>query len=303
MTLAHGGESPGEPDSPEAITKALALVGALGTTALAQELPINSLPIPSGIVTTAAGLASLRAAQALEANPLFNAGLGSKLQGDGVVRVSASFMESTLRRLSSVTNVRDIMHPSHLAHWLQARRYSMLDGMGAAELAKELGMATQDLTTPRTVQLWESQQPHNTSGSRGTIGCVTIDSEGNLAVVTSTGGTGNETPGRIGDTPTVAGTYCSPVVGVSCTGRGEDIVSLAFAARVAVRVEGGWPLVEAMAHGVAEANERGYLVDAIAISREADEVTWVAGGTEDAFAWAINEPDRTVCYSPSCNAD
>lgn len=39
--------------------------------------------------------------------------------------------------------------------------------------------------------------------SQGTVGAVTLDSWGNLATATSTGGLTNKKPGRIGDTPTV----------------------------------------------------------------------------------------------------
>jgi L-asparaginase len=39
--------------------------------------------------------------------------------------------------------------------------------------------------------------------SQGTVGCVCMDSWGNLAVATSTGGLTNKKPGRIGDTPTL----------------------------------------------------------------------------------------------------
>ena len=39
--------------------------------------------------------------------------------------------------------------------------------------------------------------------SQGTVGAVCMDSSGNLAVATSTGGLTNKAPGRIGDTPTI----------------------------------------------------------------------------------------------------
>ena len=43
--------------------------------------------------------------------------------------------------------------------------------------------------------------------SQGTVGAVCLDSWGNLAVATSTGGLTNKKPGRIGDTPTVGAGY------------------------------------------------------------------------------------------------
>lgn len=296
MTLVHGGESPGEPTSSEAIIKGQALLAALGAIAVEQDFPIDSVRL-AGITPTFAEKATLLAAAELEADPLFNAGRGSKLQGDGVARVSAGFMESTRRKLSSVVNVSGILHPSYLAYILQGRRYPMLDGVGATKLAHEIGMNAEDLTIPRTVQLRDEQRAQDKAGERGTIGSVSIDSETNLAVVTSTGGVGNETVGRIGDTPTIAGTYCGERVGISCTGIGEQIVNQAFAARVAVRVEDGMELKAAMERSIQEASALGHIVDAIAISRSGPSVNWAAGGTEPYFAWAAQTPSGTLSFT------
>lgn len=54
----------------------------------------------------------------------------------------------------------------------------------------------------------------------GTVGAVCIDSDGNMAAATSTGGRTGKLPGRIGDTPVVgAGTYCDNLTcAISCTG-------------------------------------------------------------------------------------
>src|SRR5258708_33112679 len=77
----------------------------------------------------------------------------------------------------------------------------------------------------------------------GTVGCVALDSEGRLAAATSTGGTGQSYPGRVGDTPIIgAGTYCTPRVGVSMTGVGERIMVLLSAKRLCDLVADGEPL-------------------------------------------------------------
>ena len=57
----------------------------------------------------------------------------------------------------------------------------------------------------------------------GTVGCVALDSDGNIAAGTSTGGMMHKQWGRIGDSPIIgAGTYAdSRIAGVSCTGHGE----------------------------------------------------------------------------------
>ncbi|CAB4281072.1 unnamed protein product [Prunus armeniaca] len=59
----------------------------------------------------------------------------------------------------------------------------------------------------------------------GTVGCLAVDSLGNLASATSTGGLVNKMVGRIGDTPIIgAGTYANSLCAVSATGKGEAII-------------------------------------------------------------------------------
>ena len=72
------------------------------------------------------------------------------------------------------------------------------------------------------------------------MGCVARDAEGRLAAATSTGGTGQCYPGRVGDTPILgAGTYCTAQAAVSMTGVGERIMVLLSAKSLADRVAGG----------------------------------------------------------------
>ena len=80
----------------------------------------------------------------------------------------------------------------------------------------------------------------------GTVGCVALDARGRLAAATSTGGTGQCYPGRVGDTPIIgAGTYCTPRVGVSMTGVGERILVKLAAKRLADLAGARVPLEEA----------------------------------------------------------
>jgi L-asparaginase / beta-aspartyl-peptidase len=73
-----------------------------------------------------------------------------------------------------------------------------------------------------------------------------LDAQGRLAAATSTGGTGQCYPGRVGDTPVIgAGTYCTPRVGVSMTGVGERILVKLAAKRLADLVGDGAPLADA----------------------------------------------------------
>ncbi len=75
---------------------------------------------------------------------------------------------------------------------------------------------------------------------------MALDARGRMAAATSTGGTGQCYPGRVGDTPVIgAGTYCTARVGVSLTGVGERILVKLAAKRLADLVGDGSPLAEA----------------------------------------------------------
>ncbi|CAI0447276.1 unnamed protein product [Linum tenue] len=88
----------------------------------------------------------------------------------------------------------------------------------------------------------------------GTVGCVAVDRDGNLATATSTGGLVNKMVGRIGDTPVIgAGTYANSYCAVSATGRGEAVIRATVARDVAALMEyKGLSLQEAAAYVVGE---------------------------------------------------
>jgi L-asparaginase len=99
--------------------------------------------------------AVLGAMQALEADPRFNAGLGSKLQRDGAARVSASLMDGNALRLSAVYNAERCQYPSLLADALQRRGDRNLDGLGARLLMEELGISPAEVRTPEAIARWQ----------------------------------------------------------------------------------------------------------------------------------------------------
>jgi beta-aspartyl-peptidase (threonine type) len=73
----------------------------------------------------------------------------------------------------------------------------------------------------------------------GTVGCIALDKNGNLAAGTSTGGMTNKRWGRVGDSPIVgAGTYASnETCGVSGTGQGEYFIRGSIAFDIAAQME------------------------------------------------------------------
>jgi isoaspartyl peptidase/L-asparaginase-like protein (Ntn-hydrolase superfamily) len=102
---------------------------------------------------------------------------------------------------------------------------------------------------------------------------VAVDALGRLAAATSTGGTGQCFPGRVGDTPILgAGTYCTPRVGVSMTGVGERIMALLSAKRLADLVGSGTPLRQAALEVIARIEEVGSAAGLIALDATGEAV-------------------------------
>jgi len=179
----------------------------------------------------------------LEDNELFNAGIGSQIQSDGKVRLSASLMDGNTQKFSGVINLENVKNPIAVAQQLLQYDDRVLSGEGALAFARKNNFEYFD---PITVQRQsEYEQKLNQQDRKGTVGCVALDGDGNLAAATSTGGKGFEIPCRVSDSATVAGNFANNFAGISCTGVGEDIVSGALAAKIVTRVSDGFTLKNA----------------------------------------------------------
>ncbi|MGF1924561.1 MAG: isoaspartyl peptidase/L-asparaginase [Bacteroidia bacterium] len=186
----------------------------------------------------------------LENDELFNAGLGSHIQSDGIVRLSASLMDGKTQKFSGVINLENVQNPIKVAEHLVKYEDRVLSGEGALSFARSNGF---DYFDPITAQRRsEYQQKVADNDRKGTVGCVALDSLGNIAAATSTGGKGFEIPCRVSDSATVAGNYANSFAGISCTGVGEDIVSGALAAKIVTRVTDGFSLQAACNKSFAE---------------------------------------------------
>jgi beta-aspartyl-peptidase (threonine type) len=201
------------------------------------------------------------AVRALEDEPLLNAGTGAYLQADGVARLDASLMDSD-GRAGAVAQVPLLRHPVSLARYLLDQdAHVMLAGPEALVLAARLGHDVGVVATPDKIAYWQRNLDEpcrrldyaamaaawkQENPRLGTVGAAAVDARGRLAAGTSTGGTGQCYPGRVGDTPVIgAGTYCTPAVAVSMTGVGERILVKLAAKRLADLVGDGRPLAEA----------------------------------------------------------
>lgn len=178
----------------------------------------------------------------LEDDELFNAGIGSQIQSDGKIRMSASVMDGSTMKMSGVINIEEVKNPVQVAQVLLDYEDKVLGGSGATNFARKHGFEKISTQTPQRRAEYEAKLK---ATGTGTVGCVVIDIQGKIAVATSTGGKGFEIPGRISDSATVAGNYANEFCGVSLTGVGEDIVSGAVAAKIVTRVTDGFTLEKA----------------------------------------------------------
>lgn len=201
----------------------------------------------------------------LEDDELFNAGIGSQIQSDGKIRMSASLMDGTTEKFSGVINIEEVKNPIQVAQVLMNVDDRVLGGCGATNFARQHGVEKFSTEIPQRRAEYEAKLA---ATGIGTVGCVALDKQGNLAVATSTGGKGFEIPGRISDSATVAGNYANEFCGVSLTGVGEDIVSNATAAKIVTRVTDGFPIKEAFEKTFNELKTYDGFAGAIAIDKE-----------------------------------
>ena len=180
----------------------------------------------------------------LEDDELFNAGIGSQIQSDGKIRMSAAIMDGETQKMSGVINIEEVKNPVQVAQILMQEDDRVLGGSGATSYARKNGFEVFSTEIPQRKAEYEAKLK---SLGTGTVGCVALDKNGKIAVATSTGGKGFELVGRISDSATVAGNYANKFCGVSLTGVGEDIVSNATAAKIVTRVTDGFSLKDAFA--------------------------------------------------------
>ncbi|WP_421659181.1 isoaspartyl peptidase/L-asparaginase [Leptothermofonsia sp. ETS-13] len=249
--------------------------------------------------------AVVRGCQLLEDDPRFNAGTGSVLQSDGQIRMSASLMDGTAQRFSGVINVSRVRNPIELALTLQDSDDRILSDHGAAELLRELQIPTYDPLTEIRLREWMLERAGNftkemagvvaerelvgDNAGHGTIGVVVLDSKGQIAVGTSTGGKGFERIGRVSDSAMPAGNYAMPQAAVSCTGIGEDIIDECLAPRIVIRVADGLPLQLAFQRSFEEAHQNRRDLGAIGID-QTGAIAW--GKTSEVLLAAYHTGEK-----------
>jgi beta-aspartyl-peptidase (threonine type) len=242
----------------------------------------------------------------MEDDEIFDAGRGSFLTRDGRVQLDALMMDGATLRAGGVGCVERIRNP------IQAARLILDDSPhvyfvdeGAERFAEEHGIKLCDnaeLVIEREVQRLQEAQKKEAAGhpdltfagpqsSHDTVGAVALDANGNVAAGTSTGGTLNKAPGRVGDSSLIGcGCYADNLsAAASCTGWGEPIMKLVLAKWAADRVRsGGAPdavATEAMAYLKSRLQGHGgiILLDArgrFGIAHNTPRMAWAYKSTE-----------------------
>jgi L-asparaginase / beta-aspartyl-peptidase len=215
----------------------------------------------------------------LEDDETFDAGRGSFLNRDGKVQLDALIMDGATLRAGGVGCVERIANPIRAARKILSESpHVYFVAEGAERFAAEHGIPlckNEDLIIPREVtRLREFQsRPEDQKAdlfaptiSHDTVGAVALDRDGNIAAATSTGGTLNKAPGRLGDSSLIGcGCYAdNKSAAASTTGWGEPIMKLVLAKWAADRVAAGnmpeWVAAEAINYLEARVNGHGGMI-------------------------------------------
>ena len=184
----------------------------------------------------------------METSGLYVAGRGSAPNSAGHVEMDASIMDGPVSEAGAVASIQDVVNPVSVARRvMEATPHVMLAGEGALAFALAQGFEVVEdpgkyYMLPIGVHEHEiDEQMH------GTIGAVALDTNGELAAATSTGGTFGKLEVRVGDTPIIgAGTWADSDIAISCTGTGEYFIRTGAALAVAYKVKAGMSVSQAI---------------------------------------------------------
>jgi beta-aspartyl-peptidase (threonine type) len=168
----------------------------------------------------------------MEDSPLFNAGKGAVFTEEGVNEMDASIMNGSTGGAGAVTGIHNTKNPILAARAvMEETNHVLLTSNGADEFAVNIGLEIVDSSYFFTSNRWKSYEKVKAkqkieNEKHGTVGAVALDTYGNLAAGTSTGGMTYKMKGRVGDSPIIgAGTYAdNNTCAVSATGHGEYFI-------------------------------------------------------------------------------
>jgi beta-aspartyl-peptidase (threonine type) len=242
VLLVHGGAWAMPDDVVEAHENGIANALAAGYTLL--EMGASAVDAVEAAVVV------------MEDDEAFDAGRGSFLTQDGRVQLDALLMNGENLRTGGVACVERLRNPIRAARLvLDKSPHVYFVGTGAERFASQHGMPlcdNMDLVIPREQERLYKAQAAERAGlpdqtfsgsldSHDTVGAVALDIHGNIAAGTSTGGTLNKAPGRVGDSSLIGcGCYAdNRTAAVSLTGWGEPIMKLVLGKWAVDRVAAG----------------------------------------------------------------
>ncbi len=170
----------------------------------------------------------------LEDCPVLDAGRGSYPNAEGNVEMDALIMDGRDLSMGAIAAIQRVRHPISLARRVMLDSgHNFLVGPGAEAFADSIGFPRCDVAD-LLVEPSAAASAGTAAAIGDTVGAVALDLHGNLAAATSTGGTANKLPGRVGDSPLVgSGAYADNwTAAVSATGYGEALMRVVISKRV-----------------------------------------------------------------------
>lgn len=253
----------------------------------------------------AAGGSALDAVEAgvrlVETDPAVESvGRGGFLNAQGKLELDGAVMDGDTLRMGVVAGVQGFEHPVSIARAVMERTcHSILVGAGAENFARSIGIREADrdyLITEAARRAWEEKKRMG----HDTIGQVTLDSRGSMAVATSTSGASMKLPGRVGDSPIIgSGFYAeSGVGGAAATGWGEDIMRTCCSFRAVELMRSGLSAQAAAETVVRTAHEaivrHGGKPDCIALVCLGAGGDWGAAANHKGFSYARARQDAAL---------
>ena len=169
-------------------------------------------------------------------------GYGGLPNEDGIVQLDASIMYGPTHNCGSVGALEGIKTPCSVARLVMERTdHIHIMGKGAQDFARAHGFKIENLLTEKSRKIWlrwkenisdkddwfpPKNNDYDKKRTTGTINVLAVDSNNDVAGITTTSGLAYKIPGRVGDSPIIgAGLYVDNEVGAAgATGRGEEIL-------------------------------------------------------------------------------
>ncbi len=213
----------------------------------------------------------------MEDRGFFNAGCGSALNIEKDVEMEASVMDGETLQAGAAGLLSDIRNPVRLAKiTMEKTDHVFVAGKGAEKLARMFNLERRKAPTAVQLERYETQlksllggrwclprlfvlaEAHPEVSQLETVGVVALDSNGNVAAATSTGGFPLKLAGRIGDSPSIGcGMYADNQSGACCTsGVGEIAIRLVLANTICNYIANGKTPQKAVEETVTLINKR-----------------------------------------------